>query len=220
VRYRFDLTDTVTTSDGDHGKRFTVHTSVIIRSSSNYSKAALSHDPRQIARGRNIPVHGTDEPTLSSYLHWLYTERILEREKAKHYTELFAPYLLGDRLQDLTFRERVVEALVVQKDGFVWPPLQPDVSFVWERTSRASPLRRVVKEIWLTMPISMAVRTFQESPVAPFPMDFVLDLFAVLVKQCSGATDASFSGKTFGDLRDTCVGFVRDDELEEEEIRA
>jgi hypothetical protein len=95
------------------------------------------------------------------------------------------------------------------------------VSFVWERTSRASPLRHVAKEIWLTMPISMAVRTFQESlPGAPFPMDSVLDLFAVLVKQCSGATDASFSGKTFRDLRDTCVGFVREDVLEEGEIRA
>jgi hypothetical protein len=210
----------MTISDGDHGKQFTIHTSVIIRSSSNYLKAAVSHDPRRIARGRNIPDHGTDEPTLSSYLYWLYTERILERERAKYYGELFALYLFGDRLQDLTFREKVVEALVVQKDGFVWPPLQPDVSFVWERTWRASPLRRVVKEIWLTMPISMAMRTFQESPVAPYPMDFVLDFFAVLVKQCSGATDASFSGKGFGDLRDTCVGFVRDDVLEEGEIRA
>jgi hypothetical protein len=69
------------------------------------------------------------------------------------------------------------------------------------------------------MPISMAVQTFKDSPVA-YPMDFVLDLFSLLVKQCSGTTDASFSGKTFEDLKVTCVNFVRDDGLEEGEIRA
>ena len=216
---RFDLTDTMTISDGDHGKRFIVHTSLVTRSSSDFLKAALSHDPRRVARARNIPVHGTDEPTLESYLHWLYTDCILEREQSNHYPELLALYLLGDYLRDPLFCERVVEALIVKKDGFVWPPVQPDVSFVWERTLPTSPLRRVIKEIWLTMPISMAVQTFKDSPVA-YPMDFVLDLFSLLVKQCSGTTDASFSGKTFEDLKVTCVNFVRDDGLEEGEIRA
>jgi len=68
----------------------------------------------------------------------------------------------------VTFCERVVEALIVKQDGFVWPPLQPDVSFVWERTLPTSPLRRMIKEIWLTMPISMAVQTFKDSPKTPY----------------------------------------------------
>ena len=101
----------------------------------------------------------------------------------------------------------------------MWPPQQADVSFVWARTLHTSPLRRVIKEIWLTMPIAMAVQSFKES-AAPYPMDLVLDLFSLFVQHCSGATNASFSGKALGDLRDTCVGFVRDAAaLEEGEIR-
>jgi len=213
----------VTVSDGDCGKRHTVHTSVILRSSSEVLKAALSShdDPRRAARSRNIPVHGTDDPTLTSYLHWLYTDCILDRDASNHYRELFALYLLGDYLQDAVFCENVVEALVVRdlEDGFVWPPQQADVDFVWARTLPTSPLRRVIKEIWLAMPISMSVQSFREA-AEPYPMDLVLDLFALFVQGCSGAGDASFSGKALDDLRDTCVGFVRDAAaLEEGEIR-
>jgi hypothetical protein len=215
----------VTVSDGDCGKRHTVHTSVIIRSSSEVLKAALlsSQDPRRAASGgRNIPVHGTEGSTLESYLHWLYTDCILNREPSKHYSELFALYLLGDYLQDTKFCEKVVQALIIDdEEGFVWPPQQADVSFVWARTLHTSPLRRVIKEIWLTMPMSMAVQSFKEAaPETPYPMDLILDLFAQLVQGCNGATNVSFSGKALGDLRDTCVGFVRDAAaLEEGEIR-
>lgn len=215
----------MTVSDGDCGKRHTVHTSVIIRSSSEVLKAALlsSQDPRRAASGgRNIPVHGTEGSTLESYLHWLYTDCILGREPSKHYAELFALCFLGDYLQDTKFCENVVQALIIDdEEGFVWPPQQADVSFVWARTLPTSPLRRVIKEIWLTMPIAMAVQSFREvAPETPYPMDLVLDLFSLFVQHCSGATNASFSGKALGDLRDTCVGFVRDAAaLEEGEIR-
>jgi hypothetical protein len=213
----------VTVSDGDCGKRHTVHTSVIIRSSSEVLKTALSShdDPRRAARSRNIPVHGTDDPTLTSYLHWLYTDCILDRDASKHYRELFALYLLGDYLQDAIFCGKAVESLIVtEKDnGFVWPPQQADVEFVWARTLPTCPLRRVIKEIWLAMPISMSVQSFREA-AEPYPMDLVLDLFALFVQGCSGATSSSFSGKALDDLRDTCVGFVRDAAaLEEGEIR-
>jgi len=224
VRHRFDFTDTVTVSDGDCGKRHTVHTSVITGSTSEVLKATLlsSQDPRRAASSRNIPVHGTDGSTLESYLHWLYTDCILDREPSKHYAELFALYLLGDHLQDTNFCEKVVQALIIDdEEGFVWPPQQAEVSFVWARTLPTSPLRRVIKEIWLTMPMSMAVQSFKEAaPGTPYPMDLVLDLFTLLVQGCNGATNASFSGKALDDLRVTCVGFVRDAAaLEEGEIR-
>lgn len=140
----------------------------------------------------------------------MYTNCILERQVSKHYRELCALYLLGDNLKDKIFCEKVIEALVVQKDGFVWPPLQPEVSYVWERTLPTSPLRSIIKEIWLTMSINLSIETLKENPEAPFPMDFVLDLFAMLVEKCQGATNSSFSGKRFDELRETCINFVRD----------
>lgn len=155
-------------------------------------------------------VHGVNQPTLESYLHWMYTDCILEREKAKHYGGLFALYLLGDSPNDALFCEQVIEAIICMKDGFVWPPLQPDVSFVWEHTLPTSPLRRVIKEIWLNMPISSSVQAFQGYTQAPYPMDFVLKLFSTLVEHCNGATNTSFSGKTFDELKVACVNFVKD----------
>ena len=164
---------------------------------------------------KNIVVPNAEHSTLKSYLHWMYTDCILEREKAQHYGELFALYLLGETLGDALFCEKVVEAIVVIKDGFVWPPLQPDVSFVWERSSPNSPLRRVIREIWLTMPISSSVQAFKENPEAPYPTDFVLDLFSMLAEQCKGAASSKFSSRTFEELKVACIGFVKDAAVEE-----
>ena len=97
------------------------------------------------------------------------------------------------------------------------PPLQPEICFVWERTLPVSPLRRVIREIWLAMPVGLSVKILRQDPDSPYPMDFILDMFHELSKHPNNLKLSSYSGKTPVEVKATCKTFFEDAAPEEKQ---
>lgn len=76
------------------GRRLTVHTDVITRSSSPFLKAALSNGWKE-AQEKDIVLHEFEPSALEGYVHWMYTgDLLLQTVNAGCYRELFELYLL------------------------------------------------------------------------------------------------------------------------------
>jgi len=197
----------MTISAGDDGPRLTVHTNVIKTSSSPYLKAALSRDWKE-ALEKNIVLHETSTPILAGYIHWLYTKCIVEHSTSGCYLELFEFYILGDYLRDTAFCQSVID-LIVERNGHQFPPLQPEVCFVWERTLPDCPLRHVIKEVWFSMPVGWSIEMFREDADMPWPMDFILDVCQQLSNRSREVKEHSFSGKSFPEVKAACQGLFK-----------
>jgi hypothetical protein len=67
----------------------------------------------------------TENSALEGYVHWLYTNCIIETKEEDdpfHFRELFELYLLGDFLKDTRFCQNVMAAIIRRgKDGVYLP---------------------------------------------------------------------------------------------------
>jgi hypothetical protein len=117
-------------------------------------------------------------------------------------------YLLGDYLEDLTFCEAIVEGLVDLSCGPKHElPSATAVRLAWSKTNADSPLRAVIKELFLGVAIDSTVQVLLNGD--DFPCDFALDLFAGLVEHNKSFCKHSTSHKSDAQIRETCKGFVR-----------
>jgi hypothetical protein len=191
------------------GPRLTVHADVIARSSSPFLNAALSNGWKE-AQEKNIVLHEFEPSALEGYVHWLYTGTIQPKAGVTgSYREMFELYLLGDFLKDMVFCQRLAcyVSNIRCRGG---PPLASDVRFVWERTLLVCPLRRVIREVWLAVPVDWSIKMLGKDPDSPFPMEFVLDMFHELSKHVSNPKTSSYSGKTHEEIIATCKTFFED----------
>jgi hypothetical protein len=187
-------------------------------SSSLFLKAALSNGWKE-ALEKNIVLHEFESSALEGYVHWLYTGTIQAKldtkPSSKVYRELFEMYLLGDFLKDMAFCQRLANLVIDTRCSGSYPPLQAEVGFVWERTLPVCPLRRVIREIWLAIPVGLSVKMLSQDPESPYPMDFVLDLLHELSKYPSNTRFSSYSGKSPNQVKATCKTFFDDAAPEE-----
>ena len=117
-------------------------------------------------------------------------------------------YLLGDYLDDMVFCENIVQGLVELSRGPEHKlPSGTAVRLAWSKTSVDSPLRAVVKELFLGVAINSAVEVLLKHD--GFPHEFILDLMSSLVDNNSDFCKRSISRKSDIQIREACKGFVR-----------
>jgi hypothetical protein len=114
-------------------------------------------------------------------------------------------YLLGDYLSDTVFCEAVVEKMV-DRGQERRLPCAAAITLVWGNTPESSPLRAVIKELWLDQKIAIVVKCLKERS---FPSAFVLNLLEGLVSNNRFFCEQTFSGKSGEEVGKSCIDYVK-----------
>jgi hypothetical protein len=189
---RFDFTEIIVICAGEEQKEYLVHRSVLKTSSSKFLKRMLSNDWRE-TREKRLSLPETRPWILEVYLHWMYTGHVvLEHSPAEADTVLLVEiYLLGDYLDDMVFCDTIVEKLVELSQGPKHKlPSGTAVRLAWSKTSVDSPLRAVVKELFLGVAIYSALEALLNND--DFPYEFILDILSSSVENNNGFCTRSF----------------------------
>jgi hypothetical protein len=168
----------------------------------------LFEDPK--ARAKAIILHNTKTDILHGYVHWLHARQLVSRKSGyfSSYPELVDLYLLGETLEDRTFCEEVVYAIVdVRYEARKWPGCSV-INSVWERTEPESPLRKIMKELWASTLVDKAMVFLKTAPEPGYLKDLVLSLLEVLTGRSVLVSEATFSGKCRKEVENACLGFV------------
>ena len=201
-------TFTICTDDPQRPIEFSIYGYIITTSTSDVLKS-LFNDPK--ARAKGIVLHHTKANTLRGYVHWLHTRQFLSKnpEGFKSYTELIDFYLLGEVLKDQTFCQQAVDAMIaIRYDGRKWPGYHV-TNDIWERTSPDSPLRKVMKELWMSTNVDKAMRCLKTAPKPGYHRDVILSLLEELISRGVFVKEATFSGKSRKEVADTCRKFLQ-----------
>jgi hypothetical protein len=196
-QHRARLTATLTICTDEHldpSSQFLIYGYIITTSTSRLLKA-LFEDPK--ARAKGIILHNTKTDILHGYVHWLHTRQLVssKMEDFSSYPELVDLYLLDETLEDRTFCQEVVDAIVdVRYEARKWPGCSV-INDVWERTAPESPLRKVMKELWASTLVDKAMGFLKTAPEPGYPKDLILSLLGVLAERSVLVSEATFSGK-------------------------
>jgi hypothetical protein len=210
-QHRARLTETLTICTDEHldpSNQFLIYGYIITTSTSRLLKT-LFEDPK--ARAKGIILHNTKTDILHSYVHWLHTRELVSRNKEgfSSYPELVDLYLLGETLEDRTFCQEVVDAIVdVRYEARKWPGCTV-INDVWERTAPESPLRKVMKELWASTLVDKAMVFLKTAPEPGYPKDLILSLLETLAGRSVLVSEATFSGKCCKEVENACREFVR-----------
>jgi hypothetical protein len=154
----------------------------------------------------------TENSALEGYVHWLYTNCIIETKEEDdpfHFRELFELYLLGDFLKDTRFCQNVMAAIIRRgKDG-VYLPTSSEM-FAMSGRDLPSSLSLAIRELWLAAPVGCTIDMFRSATDPQYPMDFVLDLFHELSERRRDVKMSSYSGKAHYQVESACMSFVID----------
>jgi hypothetical protein len=154
----------------------------------------------------------TETSALEGYVHWLYTNCIIETKEEDdpfHFRELFELYLLGDFLKDTRFCQNVMAAIIRRgKDG-VYLPMSSEM-FAMSGRDLPSSLSLAIRELWLAAPVGCTIDMFRSATDPQYPMDFVLDLFHELSERRRDVKMSSYSGKAHYQVESACMSFVTD----------
>lgn len=205
---------TVCTDDPKQPIQFPIYGYLITTSTSHVLKS-LFNDPR--ARAKGIVLHDTKANTLRGYVHWLHTRQFLSKkpEGFNSYSELINLYLLGETLKHQTFCQQAIDAMIVLRyDGRKWPGHQI-TNEIWERTSPDSPLRKVMKELWMSTNVDKAMRYLKTAPEPGYHRDVILSLLEELISRGVFVKEATFSGRSRKEVEDVCRKFVEGMKIEE-----
>lgn len=164
-----------------------------------------------------IVLHDVKPDVLQRYVDWLHARKIWGQkdDETMSYAQLIDLYFLGELVEDLVFCGVVVDALIAMRyevEEFDGRPTRPlpgcaTMNGVWERTSADSPLRKVMKELWMSALVAKAMKFLTSAPEPGYPKDLIFDLLAGMVDRmdCEGAT---FSGKSRKEVEETCRGLM------------
>ena len=212
---------TICTDDGSpQSSQFSIY-GYIITTSTSHVLRSLFKDPA--ARAKGIILHETRADSLRGYVHWLYTRKLVSRKdharpegSFESYPELIDYYLLGEVLKDTTFCQRAVDAMIVLRyEGRKWPGYQV-TNNIWERTSPDSPLREVMKELWMSTNVDKAMRYLKTAPEPGYHRDLIVGLLEELIGRGIFVKEATFSGRTRKQVEEVCRKFVQSMRVEDE----
>jgi DNA-dependent RNA polymerase auxiliary subunit epsilon len=169
----------------------------------------LSNDWRETCEKR-LRLPETQPEVLEVYLHWMYTGNVVLGPSPAEADTVFRVelYLLDDYLDDMAFCDAVVEGLVELSRGHEQRlPSASAVQLAWSKTSAESPLRAVIKELFLGVAMDSMVENLLNND--DFPYEFILDLLAGLMENNKSFCKRSISHKSDAQIREACKGFVR-----------
>ncbi|KAH4300166.1 hypothetical protein HBH64_098990 [Parastagonospora nodorum] len=169
---------------------FSVHES-LIRLSSPFFEAALSREWKE-SQERIVKLPEGNAHAFRIYVHWLYTSQLCSKLQFNHvslndgqweWANLVKGYLLGDYLQDIDFKDSVMDAMIdwgneAARECSDAPP-HSSIE-VYQQTGKTSPLRRIVLDFttWRIInnfPVSM--NDYQ------FPSDFLTAVVTCLTER-------------------------------------
>jgi hypothetical protein len=185
---------------------FSVHEN-LIRSSSRFFDAALNHDWKE-TQERIIRLPDCNVHAFRIYVQWLYTNQLFTKlqfnqtsakDGQREWANLVKAYLLGDYLQDIKFKDTIMDAMVdwgheADRECINAPP-HSSVE-IYQQTSNTSPLRKLVVDFttWSIMDSShVSMSDFQ------FPSDFLAAVVTNLAERFRTGNDVTsdFVGKKY-----------------------
>lgn len=141
----------------------------------------------------SLTLKEEDPEVFEIYLHWLYCQTLPVQndnpgfEGNTEYVQLAKAYVLGEMLQDVDFKDTVLDAILIKSrskasDGQTWFPVGPAIRYIYDGTPESSAARRLLVDLytyngraeWLT----------QWANKDELPKEFLLDLaVATLAKR-------------------------------------
>ena len=169
---------------------FSVHEN-LIRLSSPFFEAALSRDWKE-SQEKIVKLPGCNAHAFRIYVQWLYTGQLHTKLQFNHtspndgqweWANLVKAYLLGDYLQDIDFKDTIMDAMIdwaneATRECSDAPP-HSSVE-VYQHTRDGSPLRKVTLDFttWrLTNNFPVSMNEYQ------FPSDFLTAVVTSLTER-------------------------------------
>jgi hypothetical protein len=172
------MSATFVVSVGNTEKEFTLYENLATRSS-DFFRAAMSRDWKE-SRERKVVLADAKVDVFEGYLQWLNTGDITFHRNGS-YSELADLYILGDYLGVSKFRGAVLDCLVERACSTeTMAPNAILIARVWDQTRSGSPLRKLILEIWASLPLELVVKQFKQADKG-YPQEFVLDYLQNLV---------------------------------------
>lgn len=167
------MTKTFIVSVGATKKEFTLYTEIATRSS-KFFQAALSRNWKESQENR-VVLAEVHPDVFEGYLQWLNTGVITSSFPIGKPTtfDLAELYILGDFLDDATFRDAVLDDLIYSAYD-MWPGIC-SVNLVWDNTTRDSPLRALILEIWAEKPMPLVIEKLVRE-ADEYPGAFMVEL--------------------------------------------
>lgn len=136
---------------------FSVHEHLICRTSDYFKTAMKAH--WETSTSGSITLKEEDAEVFEVYLHWLYFETLPVRNDSaelqgnNEYAQLAKAYALGEFLQDVNFRDAVLDAMLIKSrskvsDGRTWFPGGPAIRYIYEGTPESSAARRLLVDLY------------------------------------------------------------------------
>jgi len=167
------MVESFTVCVGKEAKQFVVIQSIATRSS-KFFQAAISRDWKE-AREKRVMLPETEIEVFEGYLQWLYTSHITITDWKQDYFQMANLYVLGDFLDDVTFRNAILKtAMSTFLEKFQLPNAQV-VRVAWERTPTNSLLRQSFSEMWSLAGFKYSINYLLKSgpEITRFPTEFV-----------------------------------------------
>jgi hypothetical protein len=160
---------------------FQVHEDIISKRSPFIANALKSHWAALRPDPRTIQLPETDSDTFDLYLNHVYTGRLPvnaepSTRKSAHYPLLSRAYVLGEFLMDVEFQNAVADAIVLYARGADGPRIYPsheDITIIYEGTRPASPLRKLLVDIWC---LRGKPEWLENETASNYPNDFLMDV--------------------------------------------
>ncbi|KAM0244828.1 hypothetical protein ACHAQJ_010712 [Trichoderma viride] len=136
---------------------FSVHEHLICRNS-DYFKTAMKAYWKSSTSG-SVTLKEEDPEVFEVYLHWLYCETLPVQNDSPgqegniEYEQLAKAYALGEMLQDVNFKDAVLDAIMIKSrskasDGRCWYPIGPAIRYIYEGTPESSAARRLLVDMY------------------------------------------------------------------------
>ncbi|KAH0528035.1 hypothetical protein TsFJ059_002947 [Trichoderma semiorbis] len=136
---------------------YSVHEHLICRTSGYFKTAMKAH--WETSTSGSIDLTEEDPEVFEIYLHWLYFGTLPVRNNSpglegnNEYVQLAQAYVLGEFLQDVNFKDTVLDAILIKSrstasDGQTWFPLGPAIRCIYEGTRASSAARRLLVDLY------------------------------------------------------------------------
>lgn len=136
---------------------FSVHEHLICRTSDYFKRAMKAY--WETSTSGSVTLKEEDPEVFEVYLHWLYCETLPVQndspgqEGNTEYVQLAKAYALGEMLQDVNFKDAVLDAILIKSqseasDGRNWYPVGPAIRCIYEGTPESSAARRLLVDMY------------------------------------------------------------------------
>jgi hypothetical protein len=179
----------------ENGKvAFNIHEK-ILRDSSEFFDKALSGTWKE-ATERTVEMPLDEAEIFEMYAQWLYTSTLPDvlkdtSDDGPDYLPFAKAWVFGDKVLDSRFRNTIIDAIMeneLERDeiverGWYWTPGDPVIPYIYNNTTRESPLRRLLLDISVRECDDDWLWGLKQEEVEEIPHLFLLELSQKLLDQ-------------------------------------